>query len=318
MRHLNVAQRREDNSKPYGKCMLAVALLASCAGHSLPGATADACPQEVERTATIAVDEATEARILTRTGRLTVKGQPELHEIRIRGRACAPDQELLEQVNLITERRGHAIWIEAKLSAEDGTPPRRTLRSLGWRNSGAFLDLEMEVPETLALDITGGSGAVIIRSVGPLRLQHGTGAIDIKGVAGDLAVRDGSGAIEIEDIQGSVTLRDGSGSISVAAVSGRAEIRDQSGQLHVRNIRGDLEVTDGSGDISAMNVEGRAILTDGSGDIEISRVGDDLTIGSDTSGDISVEHVEGNFTVQHKQGGSVRHRDIHGQVSVPD
>lgn len=318
MRYLNVAQLREGESKRYGKGLLGVALLAICAGYSLPGAAADACPREAERTATIAVDEATEARILTRAGRLTVKGHPELREIRTRGRACATDRELLEQIDLVAERRGNALWIEAKVPADDGTPPRRTLRSLGWRNSGAFLDLEMDVPETLALDITGGSGALIIRSVGPLRLQHGTGAIDIKGVAGDLAVRDGSGAIEIEDIQGSVTLQDGSGSISIAAVGGRAEIRDQSGHLQVRNIRGDLEVTDGSGDISATDVDGRAILTDGSGDMDISRVGDDLTIRSDTSGDISVEHIEGNFTVQSNGSGSVRHRDVFGQVSVPD
>ena len=61
---------------------------------------------------------------------------------RIRGKACASDQEVLGRIELVAERRGNEILVEAKL-------PER-----GRWFSQASLDLEIDVPQTLALAIS--------------------------------------------------------------------------------------------------------------------------------------------------------------------
>ena len=252
------------------KTLVVVTLTMTALGCSSLSIAADDCRFTADRGATVAVGDAAQAKIVARAGKLEMQGRPDLNEVRIRGKACASGQDVLGRIELVAERRGNEIFIEAKLP------------ELGRWFSNASLDLEIDVPETLALDVEDSSGSVDIRGTGPLRLKDGSGGVDIEGIAGGLFVHDGSGSIEIKGVEGDVELEDGSGGFSVTDVGGSVEVRDGSGSLRIRRVAGDVTVT------------------------------------RDGSGSISVSQVEGDFTVERDGSGSVHYEDIGGRVSVSD
>lgn len=270
---------------------LALSILAlTAAGCFSFAKTADDCRFTADRNATIAVGRAAEAKIIARAGRLTVRGRPDLNEVRVRGKACASDQDVLDDIKLVAEVRGGEVFIEAKLP-EVGS----------WSSDArALLDLEIELPQSLMLDVEDGSGSIEIRSAAALRLKDGSGSVDIEAIAGDVFVQDGSGSITIDGAGGDVEIQDGSGSITVTDVAGSVGVRDGSGGLSVSDVGRNVEVEDGAGGM------------------EISRVVGDVTVTRDGSGSISVDHVGGNFTVERDGSGGVHHEDVGGRVSVSD
>lgn len=245
------------------------------------GLQADGCRYEAKRNATLPIEGATRARIVSGAGELEIQGYPDLDEIRIRGRACASDQEALDQIQLETGRDGNELSIEAKQPSV-GRQFYVTLFNRKLSSRPAFLDLEIDVPASLALDVTDGAGSVAIRDSGPVRLKDGSNSIRIENAAGDVSVQDGSGSVEL------------------------------------RHIKGDLEVKDGSGSISIADVAGSVRVQDGSGSIETQRVAREVVVTSDSSGSISVRQVGGDFTVERDGSGSVHYKDVRGRVSVPE
>ncbi len=247
---------------------VAAAVLLACSPLDLE---ADSCRYEAERNASVAAGDAVRARIAAGPGKLQVQGRSGLDEVRIRGKACASRQDVLERIELAAERRGDEIVIEAKSSMAGGQ----------WRHE-ASLHLEIDVPETLALEIADNSGDVDVRGVGPLRLEDRSGNVRIADIGGDLSVTDRSGKIEIQGVRGNVELTDSSGDISVADVGGGVNVWDSSGDMNIRRVAGDA------------------------------------TVQRDSSGDITVSRIEGDFTVERDGSGSVHYKDIGGRVSVPD
>lgn len=114
-----------------------------------------------------------------------------------------------------------------------------------------------------------------------------------------LRIDDGSGSVNVEGIQGGLELTDGSGSIDVVDSGGRASIDDGSGSIDVTNLAGDLRIEDGSGSIDVRGVDGSVTIDDGSGGIAVSDVSGDLVIEDDGSG-------------------SLRHADVRGIVENRD
>ena len=236
------------------------------------GMTADECRFTADRTATVNVGSAARAKIIARAGKLHVKGRSDLNEVRVRGKACASSQDLLDDIELVAEARGDEIFIEAKLP-EGGS----------WiSDARAKLDLEIDLPRTLMLDVEDGSGSTEIHDAASLHLRDGSGSVEVTGVAGDVVVRDGSGSITVTDVAGRVEIHDGSGGLSVSDVGGSVEVADGAGGMTIGHVTGDVTVT------------------------------------SDGSGGILVEHVGGNFTVERDGSGGVRYEDIGGRVSVSD
>jgi DUF4097 and DUF4098 domain-containing protein YvlB len=214
------------------------------------------------------------ARIEARAGSLRIEGRAGLTEIQARGTARASSRDLLERTRLIAERRGDVAYIVVE------TPEMRG----DWgHDEYAALDLIVEVPKTLALDVEDRSGELEIRGVGQLDLVDHSGDATIEDVGGRLRVRDGSGELRIRDVRGDVTLEDGSGSV----------------RLHT--IRGSVTVDrDGSGGFDAEDVTGSVrIDAKGSGSVDVARVG-------------------GDFTVGRKGTGSIDYRDVRGRVEVPE
>ncbi len=261
--------------------LAAVVLGTAGLGLWLPSLRADSCRYEADRNAAVAVEDATRIKIIARAGKLEIRGHSDISEIRVHGRACASKQDMLDQIEVETGRNGNEISIEAKLPTDGGGFSLKLFSKE--RSSGtALLDLKIDVPDSMALDVIDGSGHVEVRDTGPLLLQDGSGDIEIDSAAGDVSIQDGSGDVEI------------------------------------RRVRGDLDVRDGSGSVSITDVAGNVSARDGSGGLRIARVGRNMTVTGDGSGDISVKQVEGDFTVKRDGSGSVHYEAIRGGVAIRD
>jgi hypothetical protein len=150
-------------------------------------------------------------------------------------------------------------------------------------NQDARIDLRIELPETINVDIVDGSGSIGVNALkADLRIDDDTGSITITDTTGELRIGDSSGSIAIEEITGNVFISDGSGSISV------------------HTVRGDLNVNDGSGKVKIVDIDGNVTVSDGSGSIEIQDVKKNvlIIIREEGSGLIEVDGVKGRVTIR--------------------
>ena len=227
---------------------LTVAALAIAASAAATGCTASfvsglQCDLTAPRAAELAVGDATQVTVRARAGSLRIEGRPGLTSVRASGTACAGTADDLDRVELTATRSGSAILIEVHTAETRGR-----------------LDLLLEVPDTLPLEIDDTSGSVEIADVAAVDLRDSSGGIDIAGVAGDVRVRDGSGGIDISGVGGSVIIEDdGSGSIDITAVGRDVIVEDDgSGSIDVADVGGDFIVRDGgSGSVRHNGVAGR-------------------------------------------------------------
>lgn len=270
---------------------LPFALLSFLLAGSAAAAEADCA---FERTLSRDVDASAVAtlRLAAGAGALEVVGVEGASMIRVRGRACASSQRLLDEIDL-REDRGDGWLAIATAIPEAGW---------AWFGSGyARLDLTVDVPARLALQVVDGSGPSRFSGIGPLELDDGSGEVHIEAAAGDLVIDDGSGALTLLAIRGDVFIVDGSGPIVIDGVEGRVTIEeDGSGEIDIRNVEGDVRIDE-----------------DGSGAILVREAGGDVRIGDDGSGDIDVRGVGGSLEVGREGSGSVRYERIQGAVDVP-
>ena len=124
----------------------------------------------------------------------------------------------------------------------------------------------------------------------------GSAAVDLEvqipqGLA--IFIDDGSGPMTIEDVGGEVGIDDGSGSITVSGAAS-VEVDDGSGSITISGITGDVLVEDGSGDITIRNVGGTVTIDDGSGGIDVEDVEHDLDIIDDGSGSVQLSDIRGS------------------------
>jgi hypothetical protein len=205
------------------------------------------------RNADVSVGSARSVRIDASAGALRVEGRSGLSEVRVRGTARSNRRDRLDDIRLIAERRGGEIFIKADIPQTDGDE---------WRYGNGpqmALDLVIEVPNNLELDVDDGSGEAVFVNTGKLRLEDGSGEIEIRGARGSVEIDDGSGEIDIDGVEGNVRISDGSGEITVANVRGNVIVEDDgSGSIDVRRVVGDFVVdSDGSGGIRYADVGGR-------------------------------------------------------------
>ncbi len=214
--------------------------------------------------------------ITSMAGDLEVTGHAGRSEARIRGKVCASNEEWLDEARIVSEG-GSKASIAVESPAMDS----------GWTLFGArylYVDLEIDVPVTLALDIQDSSGDVTLRGTGPVNL------------------RDSSGDIVLEDLNGDVVLKDSSGDIDLRRITGDLTVRqDSSGDIYGRDIRGSVLVEH-----------------DSSGDIRFDGVQGDYVVERDSSGDIVAKTVSGAFRVLNDGSGDVSYTDVSGEVEVPE
>lgn len=240
---------------------------------------------EDKRDANVDARGARSARIEAAAGLLRVQGVEGITEVRVRGTARANSRGRLSEIKLIAERRGDVVFIKADM------PEYNNSGRWSWRDEyNVALDLVIEVPTTLALDVEDGSGDAEFRNAGALELEDGSGNIDIRGAHGAVRVTDGSGNIIIDGVEGAVTVDDGSGEIRAKNVTGNFTVeQDGSGNIDVSGVGGTLRVED-----------------DGSGNIDVDRVAGDFVVDNDGSGDIRYDTVKGTVKLPYRSRGRGR------------
>ena len=222
-------------------------------------------------------------------GDLVVSGDMNSKTVRATGEACAESQAELESVRLEVRRDGDTAFVRAIMPERDSF----------MRNTS--LDMKVEVPSDVALELEDSSGDLKVERVASARIDDSSGDQVIREIAGDVTVNDSSGEIEIDAVRGNVSVRDSSGEIEIADVGGDVTIPvDSSGDISLKSIRGGVH-----------------ILTDSSGDISVAEINKNVRIDNDSSGSIRVSDVGGDFTVGHDSTGNISHRNVLGKVSTP-
>lgn len=231
------------------------------------------------RNADVSVGGAKSIRIEGAAGSLKVTGRQGLDQVHVRGTAKSNRKSQLDDIKLIAERRGEEIFIKADMPDDrDGFWGGRRG---DWDEMA--LDLVIEVPISLSLDVKDGSGEAEFNNTGALDLSDGSGEIWVRGAHGDVRIEDGSGNITIQGVQGAVRVSDGSGNIRGSDVTGNFVVEE-----------------------------------DGSGDIDVSSVGGTMRVENDGSGNIDVGRISGDFVVDHDGSGDIRYDTVKGSVRIPD
>ena len=225
------------------------------------------CGQTAPREGSADAAGARSIRVLAKAGDLKIRGVAGASAVTVKGTACASRESGLDEIKLVVERRGDVVHVEAV------TPE--------WTWGSAGLDLEIDVPNSIPLDVDDGSGSAEVRDVAALRIVDGSGELTIDGVRGALTVDDGSGSLQIS------------------------------------NVGGEAKITDGSGEIVVRQAGSVLITEDGSGSIQVSDVRGNVVVRNDGSGSIDVREVAGDFTVDDDGSGGIEHHGVRGHVKVP-
>lgn len=239
-------------------------------------ASAESCKYEklIDRTMDLSGSDV--LSIVAAAGDLDITGVSGSDQAVIRARICASTESWLEQSDVITTP-GKRAAIEVSMPETEG----------GWLSLGSnylWMDLEIEVPQDLALDIKDSSGDMSVKDTAAVEIKDSSGDIEVEGALGPVSISDSSGGIEIDGVNGDVTIE-----------------------------------SDSSGDIEAEDITGSVlVMSDSSGDIEVSHVSGDFVVERDSSGDISAEDIGGDFRVLRDGSGGISSREVKGQVEIPD
>lgn len=234
----------------------------------------DDCKHEAQRAASVTAEDARLLVVEAGSGSLKIEGKSGATSIVIKGRACASDRDLLDDIKLEARRNGSSVAVRANVRDRTRTSFRR--------NEYARLDVVMEVPAGMAAEIEDGSGSIELSHLGAVKLDDGSGEI----VASNLA---------------SIRIKDGSGAILLSDVSGRVDINDGSGEITLRNIGGPIDIEDGSGEIHIRGANGNVRISDGSGGIDVADVAGDFTVVDDGSGSITHDNVRGKVDIPRRK-----------------
>jgi len=232
------------------------------------------CDFEVERRVAVSASAAQLLRLRAGSGELSVQGRQGLGQVQAVGRACASDESYLEDLQLTLDRSGDDIVLSAHY-------PDRSDRRNWHGNDYARIDLAVEIPMDMAVDLEDSSGSMEI---------SGTGALSIDDSSGDIRVADAAGSVTIDD---------------------------SSGGIYVEGVRGDVAIDDGSGEVNVSDVTGSVRLRDGSGSLDVDQVTRDVVVDRDGSGSISVRDVGGDFRVRADGSGGIRYSGVAGAVDIP-
>jgi hypothetical protein len=199
----------------------------------------------------------TSLRAETGAGKLEIQGIEGLNEIELVASIYAYDDS---KVELSLDSHSQRAELIAKIQHS------------GMSNESPYIDLVLNVPAMMMLDIKDGSGSIKINDVmADIELVDGSGSIQIEG-GKKLAITDGSGSITIKDTTGALALTDGSGSINLENIGGNVAIDDGSGSINVKQVQGLVVINDGSGSINVTHAQGLTVKNAGSGSVNYSDI----------------------------------------------
>lgn len=186
-------------------------------------------------------------------GSMDVTGIEGLDRISVNATIVVEDGDEADALKFIEKR------MTLSLQQENGVAVLKSHFDKGFMGYGpnARIDLDISVPEGMAVNITDGAGSIDInRTMGDVSIDDGSGSIDVD-YAANVDIDDGSGSLDVNNASGDVVIVDGSGSISVKHVGGSVTIDDGSGGIRVSDIEKNLTIIDdGSGGLSISDVRG--------------------------------------------------------------
>jgi hypothetical protein len=230
------------------------------------------------RNAVVNASGARVIRIDADAGFLRINGRTGTSEVRVTGQASSSNRRMLDEIKLQAERQGDVVYI--KVIMPDENHSFWDVVRGDWERA---LDLTIDVPVNVPLEVADGSGDTKILGTGPVTIEDGSGDLELRGITGNVRVNDGSG------------------------------------NLVLAGIGGDVYVDDGSGSIDANNITGNfTVGEDGSGNIDVSGVSGTMRVDDDGSGSISVDRVGGDFIVDNKGSGGIEYQTVKGSVSIPE
>lgn len=231
------------------------------------------CTDTGERNHTVDASDIRVLRLETGTGILRLRGSDEIDEVRVSARACSRDPEMLDDIDFRFETDGDVLTLTDRLPEGANHPEAMFAR----------LDLMLNVPSDLIIEVSDRREPLEIANVAGLKVDSGRGEVTISGVTGDAEVRTGRGDLRIENIGGNLTLS-----------------RD-FGEMIVQNVRGDV-----------------VIEWAGRGNSSISNVGGSLRVIRNGRGNIGAQRIGGDFIVEANQAGEIAHRGVEGKVEIAD
>lgn len=141
---------------------------------------------------------------------------------------------------------------------------------------GSTIDLQIEMPERLTVDLRDEGRDVIFRNVENRVdvFQHTSGSLNFDDIEGPLTISDGVGPIRIHDVRGPILISDQGGGIRIQDVKNTVHIEARgSGDLLIENVGGDVSVTAGAGRLTVRDVAGALrYRKTGPGEVAIERV----------------------------------------------
>jgi len=220
-------------------------------------------------------------------------GDPAVKRIEVRGRACASAQNRLGEVSLDQRRDGDTVTLMPRQA------DHININAFG--SNYAYLDVEVRVPQNLAVRVRSASGDVQARNLATLDFSSHSGDLVADHIDGLLRVEVHSGDVQAHQIGELDVVRSGSGDIQVG------QVRDG---VHVGHV--------GSGDLNFSEIgKGVHVESVGSGDITVHRAGGTVQVDSIGSGDVNGNDIDGDFIVKSAGSGDIHHGTVRGKVSVP-
>ena len=158
------------------------------------------------------------------------------------------DQEAISKIEILAERTGNRIQIEAR------HPGNRTF-AIGRFTSPSARFL-VTVPRKTNLVVRSGDGSILVERVsGRHELRTADGGIRTLETAGELLAESGDGTIQLDEVEGRIEARTSDGSLRVTGTPVSLRARSGDGSVIVRIRRGavmaeDWLVTTEDGEVS--------------------------------------------------------------------
>ncbi len=239
-----------------------------------------------QRQLTLSANDINELHIESGAGSLVIRGKEGLTEIQLSADIYTSSSNR-NNFELELDKSGNKAYLVAKIPSSFGS----------WIGSSPHIDVIVDVPQHMLLDIDDGSGDIKISDINAsVEINDGSGDLNISHINGSIDIDDGSGELVVNNIVGDISIVDGSGEMTLKNIKGSVEIDDGSGGIYAQNITGSADINDNSGDLVVRQVDGVVTITDGSGDIDVETTGG-LKILEAGSGDLRVKDINGSLDI---------------------
>jgi hypothetical protein len=228
-------------------------------------ASADLCRHKADRRASLDATGATRVVVNARAGDLELRPTDGATLV-AEGRACASTAKILEQTDVAVRREGETLRVDVRVPEE----------MVGIGLFYAALDLTVNVPAALPVEVNDSSGDILATDLRIVRVNDSSGDIVLHRPRADVEIRDSSGDVRVEDAAGRVQVRDSSGDIVIVGAAQVVIPSDSSGDITIKRVSGSVRIEQ-----------------DSSGDVRVAQVGRDFELLSDSSGEVKVSDVKG-------------------------